>query len=320
MATYTTPTPVILSKNLYDPSEECWKQQQLRVQEVQKITKGKGALLCIIDDGVGKNTELGGVSIERFLYFANSKPVGQHSTFIASLIAGNSLGIFPELKIVSKQVLDPNTGQGGSRQIVSAIYKAKEYGYPTINLSLGSNRPDKEIEKALKHYCSNGINIATIASGNDGDEPNTSDWPANYAKNIQGVLSVGATQIDKEGNVTVALFSSRGIVTVAAPGHALKSMDEKNRIDFISGTSFAAPIVGSTIAAARTLINRPLYQKEVLDIISKTTNNTKPDANIGYGNISVLEFLKEVKKLPLTYSTKPAVISSFTNFLNCFKS
>lgn len=306
---YKIPTPVLISKNLYDPKSDCWKQQYLRVKEVQKITKGNGATLCFLDDGIGKNTEIENLDIERWTYFKKAQPNGSHSTFGATVIAGTKLGIFPEMKLVSKQVLDPESGTGGTKEIISAIYKAAEMGLQTINLSLGSNYPDPAIEKALKHYCSNGINIATIASGNDGPGKNTTDYPASYAKRIKGVLSVAATQIDRNGVVSVAMFSSRGIVTIAAPGHALKAMDDHNKLDFISGTSFAAPIVGATIAVARTLISRPLYQDEILALLKSTSQKNDVPENIGSGHVSIINFFNEVIELP----NEPKTISPLNN-------
>ena len=295
---YKIPTPIPVSKNLLRPDQECWKTQELRVKEVQKITKGKGAKLCFLDDGIGDNEELLNLNIERWSYFSNAPMIGRHSTFGATVVAGKTLGIFPEMDLVSKQVLMPDSGVGGTKEIVSAIRQANKMGIQTINLSLGSDYPDKHIERALQEYCSNGINIATIASGNDGPGKNTTDYPARYAKTIKGVLSVAATQIDRDGNISVAMFSSRGIVTIGAPGHVLKSMNELSQIDFISGTSFSAPIIGATIAVARTLIDRDLTQDEIFGIIEETSKkgiDTK--YNIGQGEISILDFLKRVKGL-----------------------
>lgn len=294
---YSIPTNVLVSKNLFKGNMECWKQQVLRVKEVQKITKGKGAVLGYLDDGIGNNTELENVGIQRLSFFDKSGNNGDHSTYGATLIAGKDLGIFPEMQFISKQVMDPSSGTGGSKQIVSAIMYAAHNGIKTINLSLGSNRPDGSIERALKFYCSNGINIATIAAGNDGPSAGSSDWPANYAKTIKGVLSVAATQIDSEGNISVSLFSSRGIVTLGAPGNGLKSMDSRNNIDFISGTSYSAPIVGATIAVARTLIKRDLTQDEILGIFAETCKVDQDKSSIGMGYIQILDFLLRVKSL-----------------------
>lgn len=296
---YKIPTPVLISKSLYDVNSSCWKQQELRVIEVQKITKGQGAVLCFLDDGIGTNNEIGSLIVDRWTFLENVQPVGHHSTYGATVIAGRTIGIFPEMKLVSQQVLEPESGAGRSKEIVSAIYKAAEMGIETINLSLGSDSPDPEIEKALKYYCSNGINIATIAAGNDGPGRRTTDYPANYAKTIPGVLSIAATQIDKRGTISVAMFSSRGIISLGAPGHGLKSMDHNNILNFISGTSFATPIVGATIAVGRTLLKRPLYQDEILSLFHETSKKyIDIPENIGYGEISILHFLRAIIELP----------------------
>lgn len=299
---YRIPTPIMKEKDFdgFNLSEESWHIQELKVREVQKITKGKGASLCFIDDGVGNNIELQDLNIERWTYMTNAVYSGDHSTYGAVLVAGKSLGLFPEMGIVSKQALDPVSGAGGSREVVSAIYKAKEMGVRNLNMSLGSNYPDREIEKALKSFCDNGINTVTIAAGNDGPDSNSTDYPARYAQNIPGVFSIAALQVFM-GKIVVAFFSSRGIITLAAPGHALKSMDQANRFDLISGTSFAAPIVGGTIAAARTLVKRELTQNEILDCLTKSSQNLKDStSNVGSGGLNIVDFFKEIKKLKPT--------------------
>lgn len=296
---YRKPTPILKSKTFsMDIADECWKQQELRVNEVKKITSGKGGIMAMIDDGVGSNTELAHIKIERWTYLDETVPTsGDHSTLGVTAVVGRNLGIFPELSILSKQVLHPNSGVGRSKEICKAIKYAKDNNIQTINLSLGSNDPDPNIEEALKDYCSNGINTATISSGNDGPKSYTSDYPANYAKTIDGVYSIAATEIDDKGNIKVAVFSSRGVITVGAPGAALKSMNRNNQIDYIFGTSFSSPIVCATIAAARILINRPLYQSEIDDIFSSTSKKIDNKETIGYGSINVLEFLKSVQNL-----------------------
>ncbi len=306
---YRIPTPIMKEKEyIFNISEESWHIQELKVKEVQKITKGKGASLCFIDDGVGNNIELQDLNIERWTYMKNAVKAGDHSTYGAVLVAGKNLGLFPQMDIISKQALDPISGAGGSREVVSAIYKAKELGIVNLNMSLGSNYPDREIEKALRSFCDNGINTVTIAAGNDGDMPNTSDYPANYAKTIPGVFSIAALQVYM-GKIVVAFFSSRGIITLAAPGHALKSMDQANRLDLISGTSFAAPIVGGAIAAARTLVNRPLSQIEILDCLTKSSTDLNDTvANVGSGGLNIVDFFKEIKKLKPTFNPSNPVI------------
>lgn len=290
---YKRPTPIYISKNLYDLKSKGWKNQVLKVEKIQKeITKGKGAVLCMIDDGIGENEELYTTFIDRWSYLERSQWAGNHSTNGATIVAGATIGIFPEMAFVSKQVLDPKSGTGGSREVISAVYGALENGLETINLSIGSDSSDPKLEKALKDFCANGRNVATIASGNDGTD---TDYPAQYAKNIKGVLSIAATQIEENGDINVTAFSSHGVVTLCAPGHVLKTMNMDNKLDLVSGTSFAAPIVGATIAVARTL--RPeLTQDEILALLANTSDplNGGP-SRVGHGHINIYDFLIAVK-------------------------
>lgn len=300
---YKRPTPVIVQKQILDPSDQCWKQRFLRVTEIQKISKGAGAILGYIDDGVGINKELLDLKIERWSFFQTSNPIGDHSTIGVTLVCGKNMGIFPEMQIVSKQVIDPDSGIASTNEVIAAIYKAKDLGIQTINLSLGSDRPDEKLEIALADYVSDGVSMAVISAGNDGPAKNTSDWPANYAKKYKGVISIAATQQDRLG-AKITAFSSRGIITISAPGAGLKSMKNDNEIEYGFGTSYSAPIVSSSISVARTLINRNLYQDEILDLLKNTSDSAYAIADGGFGNINIVGFLKAVKSLPSTYVAK----------------
>ncbi len=323
------PTPVPTSKIFYDPSKPCWKQQQLKVDQIQQITKGNGAILTFIDDGVGINEELlKTVLVEGTRWKAEPKIVepllsfvqgiepsfhGEHSTHGATIVAGNTLGIFPEMKIGSIQVLDAETGVGSMDWVTNGINEATKLNLGVINLSLGSDGPDLSSKKALIRYCSNGKRIAVVAAGNDAK---ATDYPAAYAKDIDGVLSVAATQIDKEGNVTIAAFSSYGVVNISAPGHSLKSMTQDNQIDYVSGTSFAAPIVSSTIAVAQAL-NPNITFQQIMYYLT-TTAKKIPEANTehqGAGSIDILSFLKMVKEDAPWKPLKKIKKRSFWDFL-----
>lgn len=290
---YKKPTPVFLEKDLLKPSEECWKNIRLKVQDIQKLTKGKGAILAMLDDGIFPNEELVGRIHKSYSYLKTTRDYGPHSTFASTIVGGTKIGIFPEMKFISKKVLDPRSGVGASNSIVSAIYKAHDMGIKTINLSLGSDSEDPALERALKEFCADGQSMVTVASGNDAAE---TDYPAQYAKKIPGVFSVGATQIDPDGTVSMAVFSSWGVITVAAPGHGLKSMNHKNQIDLVSGTSYSAPILGGTIAVARTF--RPnLTQGEVAAVLRDTSLFIEDTtaAHQGFGEIDILSFLTRMK-------------------------
>lgn len=296
---YKSPTPIFVSQDHYNDTLECWKNNVLKVKQIQQdMSDGTGALLCFLDDGIGKNAELLKNKITRSTFYEKAKLFGNHSTHGASIVAGLTLGIFPNLTLDSKQVINPDTGIGRSAEIVSAIYTCLNSGIQTINLSLGSDSPDKHIERALKDFCSNGQNIATIAAGNDGEK---TDYPAYYAKKIKGVLSIAATEIDEDGNITVTAFSSRGFTSISAPGVNLKAMGINDRKKLVSGTSFSAPIVGAAIAVARSL--RPeITQDEILYLLQKTATRMQEKPEIaGYGHIDIYNFLKAVKKLDVIH-------------------
>jgi hypothetical protein len=293
MGEFRRPTSVISSSTIIiDPAAKCWKQQALNVAKIQLITKGEKAILCYVDDGVAMNNELiGRLKQPVTSLLPHGSFFGSHATFGATIVGGSDLGIFPKMQFESIQVLDPISGTGSGAAIVAAINLAKEKGLKCINLSLGSDSPDYKVKSALKKYCSDGISFAVIAAGNDAKQ---TDYPAAWAEEIPGVLSVAATEIDKNRNIHIASFSSFGITTISAPGAALKSIDHENNLDFVSGTSFATPIVSGTIAVLQSL--RELNHGQVMWLFCHSAKKINGDkAREGYGHINILEMLYLLK-------------------------
>ncbi len=303
------PTRVIekLNLNMYDFKKESWHLQVLKVKEIQAISKGKGAVICFLDDGVGQNSEIYGKIRDSYKFLPIEEWEGEHSTFGATLAVGETMGLFPEMVVDTSMVLHPETGIGSVDWVVSAIYHAKSRGIKLINLSLGADEPDRRWEKALRDFCSDGQSIATIAAGNDSKQ---TDYPAMYARMIPGVISVAATQINPKGEINIATFSSWGEITISAPGHGLKSQNHVNELEFVSGTSFAAPIVGAAIAVAQTL--RPgITQGQIIAALASTAKHMSEDKkHSGYGHIDIVSFLARVKDpKPITPMPLPSSVS-----------
>jgi subtilisin family serine protease len=189
--------------------------------------------------------------------------------------------------------------------VVSAIYGAKAAGIKCINLSLGMDTPDAAMKKALRDFCSDGVSIATIAAGNDGKK---TDYPAGYCSDIPGVISVAATEIRPDGHIRITSFSSWGAITIAAPGHGLKSRNHLDELEFVSGTSFAAPFVGGTIAVMQAL--RPgITQGEIMAVLHATSKPMAEGApKAGFGEIDILAIIQRtLDKTPIQPLALPGV-------------
>jgi serine protease len=109
---------------------------------------------------------------------------------------------------------DPDAGGCSDDAIVAGIRYAVDNGANVINLSLGGPDPAPAIRDALTYAVQHGVFVA-LAMGNDHDDGNPVEYPAAYAPDIDGVMSVGAVGKSEAR----AYYSSTGdYVEIAAPG------------------------------------------------------------------------------------------------------
>jgi serine protease len=109
---------------------------------------------------------------------------------------------------------DPDAGGCADDAIVAGIRYAVDNGAQVINLSLGGPDAAPAIRDALTYAVQHGVFVA-VAMGNDHDTGNPVEYPAAYAPDIDGVMSVGAVGKSEAR----AYYSSTGdYVEIAAPG------------------------------------------------------------------------------------------------------
>ena len=170
---------------------------------------GQGIKIAIIDTGVNYNHP------DLYGFGDNGKVVGGydfvendnlpmdtdgHGTQVAGVIAanGNIKGISPESKILAYRV--SADGEGVASELISkAIHQAIIDKADIINISLGVNRTDNEIDSAVNTAVDAGI-VVVAAAGNSGPESNTIGSPASNPN----AITVGATY----NNVANSLVST----------------------------------------------------------------------------------------------------------------
>ncbi|MGI0089578.1 MAG: S8 family serine peptidase [Nitrosopumilaceae archaeon] len=171
--------------------------------------EGDGITIGVIDTGIDYNHP------DLFGFGPNGKVVGGydyvdndekpldtngHGTEVAGVIAadGNIKGIAPKAKLVAYRV--SSTGESVSSDfIVKAIHRAIEDDVNIINISLGINKTNGEIDKAVSEAVKNGI-VVVVAAGNNGPGINTIGSPARSI----GAITVGASY----NNITASLVST----------------------------------------------------------------------------------------------------------------
>ncbi len=159
---------------------------------------GQGIKIGVIDTGIDYNHPNlfgygpSGKVIGGYDYVNTSdKPLDTngHGTEVAGIIAadGNFTGIVPKAKLLAYKV--SSTGEAvSSDYIVKAIERAMQDGVNVINISLGINRTNDEIDNAIDKAVKKGA-VVVVAAGNNGPQDATIGSPG---KDINAI-TVGAS-------------------------------------------------------------------------------------------------------------------------------
>ena len=253
----------------------------------------KGAVnpptIAIVDSGIQGRSDFGGRLAKQFDFTSTTPNSGGdgfgHGTLVAGLaIGGNAgyTGVEPRAKIVSLDVLDDN-GTGRVSNLLAAcdwiLQNRNQYNIGVANFSLnassGASVQNDPLDRAVEKLWLNGV-VVVVAAGNyavGGAESGVGFAPANDPF----VITVGAA--DTNGTATpsddvAAPWSAWGSTQdgfrkpeLSAPGRVLNGPAPKDSTMYtsfpnrrvgdgymwMSGTSFAAPIVAG---AAATLLSR----------------------------------------------------------------
>ena len=171
--------------------------------------EGEGIKIAVIDTGIDYNhPDLFGFGpdgkvVGGYDYVDNDKEpldTNGHGTEVAGIIAANGAlkGVAPKAKLIAYRV--SSTGESVSSDfIVEAIHRAIEDQVDIINISLGVNKTNDELDNAVRDAVKHGI-VVVAAAGNNGPGIGTIGSPA---KSISA-LTVGASY----NNITSSLVST----------------------------------------------------------------------------------------------------------------
>lgn len=180
-----------------------------------------------------------------------------HGCGVAGVIAANAnngigiAGVAPNVQIMPLRVLDAS-GQGNYSNIANAIIYAVDNGADIINLSLAGPTSSAILEASVAYAVDSGV-VVIAAAGNFGREG--AFYPAAYPS----VIAVGS--IDPV-NLEPSRFSNYGAdIDVWAPGRDILTTNMAGDYEFVSGTSFAAPVVAG-ITAMSEAMNTPLNTED----------------------------------------------------------
>jgi subtilisin family serine protease len=164
----------------------------------------------------------------------------------ANLSLGHGMaGGAPGSELMVLKAMDAS-GQGNAELVGEAIRYAVDHGASVINLSLGANAANLDIQNALQYAYEKGA-IVVAAAGNDGDA--SLDFPAAYAKLFPNMIAVGACQNSGQHNVLASYSNQAGLGAmynfVDAIGTDITGYTLDGNLATWSGTSMAAPLVAA---------------------------------------------------------------------------
>ncbi|MGH3737240.1 MAG: S8 family serine peptidase [Micromonosporaceae bacterium] len=274
-----------------------WHLDFLKVAEIHKITKGRGAIVAVVDTGVdGNHPDLKGnvlKGIDILAPGANgwNDPVG-HGTAMASLIAGHGhgqggmdgvLGVAPEAKVLPIRLIkggEPTISH--DRSGIAALDRAAYSDASVINLSALVGGTISEVETALAQG-----KVVVAAAGNSVDESDVIQ-PANYP----GVVAVSG--LDRDGNFTNASVEGPEVVLSApAVDIAAAGAGSRGRYATGTGTSSATALVSATAALIKAKYP-DLSANGVINRLIKTADDKGPpgrDPKYGFGVVNPLKAL-----------------------------
>jgi subtilisin family serine protease len=249
-------------------------------------SRGSGVVIADIDTGVDlTDPDLSGQILAASENFSVSPPTSDvqaegeasgfyHATTVDGVMvatAGNGwggAGAVPEAKVLALKCSDDGSLAD------SCIYAAGEYAIAQrvqiINMSFGEAvSSDPTLASLVSDAETAGI-LVVASAGNAGTDNDSSPvLPANYATTYPNVISVGAT--DNQDNV--ASYSNYGVTTVdlMAPGTDMYTdYPTYSGFDnaYVSGTSYAAPMVASTAALLWSVDPDLTYTQVKSDILA----------------------------------------------------
>jgi len=274
----------------------------LRLPRAWDVTAGAGQVIAVLDTGVDlTHPDLAGRLVPGYdAVSGDGDPSDDqwHGTAVAGVAAatgGNgtgAAGAAHQARIMPVKVLS-STGSGYDSDVAEGIRWASEHGADVINLSLGGPGASPVLRTAIADAVAGGA-VVLAAAGNSGAE--VAEYPAAYAPQIDGLLSVGAT--DDRGVLTP--FSTWGdTVSVAAPGQALIAPARGGGYLRASGTSFSTPLVSGVAALLTAGGATPQQVEAALTATARDAGPRGRDPYYGAGVVDAAAALGLGTSLPL---------------------
>ncbi len=223
-----------------------------------------GALMGLIDGGVGAHPAFAGAAIEQRGFAGAVKPSG-HGTAVASLMVGQAgafRGVLPGGRLLAADIYGGSEANGSAEAIARALGWLTVRGVKVVNMSL-VGPPNPLLAAAVKAAQTKGV-LIVAAVGNDGPAA-----PPQYPASYPGVVSV--TGVDAKGRALIEAGRPTHL-DFAAPGADMAGAVPGGKWEALRGTSFAAPLVAASLAK----LDRG-------DAVAMLAGEAKPGKKVGRG-------------------------------------
>jgi hypothetical protein len=192
----------------------------------------RGGTVGVIDGGIAGSSRL----VLQKGFATGAPKASDHASAIASLLTGAGTA-----RIVGADVYGSDPAGGNALSIARALAWMKQEQVPVVSISLvGPANP--LLARAVASARASGM-VVVAAVGNDGAAA-----PPGYPASYPGVIAV--TGVDGAGRALIEAGRATHL-DYAAPGADMSAMvPGKGRVT-LRGTSFAAPLAASRIAARR---------------------------------------------------------------------
>ena len=257
---------------------------------------GTGIKIAIIDTGVDFNhPDLfgwgpDGKVVGGYNFIQEDEPpldTNGHGTQVAGIIAadGQAIGMAPKAKILAYKVSED--GEGVSAELITkAIEKAIEDGANIINISLGVNKTNAKIDRAINFALEKEIFVVT-AAGNDGPGFKTIGSPG---RNF-GSVTVGATYNNLPSSLVATLEVDKKLYTV---------------IPMLGSTKLEDPIIGKIIFGGFGKIEN-LKEIDVKNAILIVERGSNVEGELLYFSIKENNAANAGAKAMIVYNNKPGI-------------
>lgn len=252
---------------------------------------GQGIVVAVIDTGVDYNHPdlLGWGPDGKIIGGYNFVNEGQlpvdtngHGTQVAGVIAadGQMVGVAPKAKLLAYKVSEDGEGVS-SELIVRAIERAVEDGADIINISLGVNKTNAKIERAVNKALDREIFVVT-AAGNDGPGAGSIGSPGRN----HGSVTVGATYNNLASSLVATLeVDGKQYTVIPMVGSSKIDVPVRSEIAF-AGHARAEDLEGIDAKGKILLAERGSVGGEILYFSAKEENSADAGASalIVYNN------------------------------------